>query len=1002
MGTLNEKLEYLSQTKEYIKEAIISKGQPVSSSDTFRSYASKISAIDTVNNEDPITVNPTTSSQTVTPDQNHTGLSSVTVSGVTSAIDANIQAGNIKKDVQILGVTGTLEDIPAVVESLSITPTTSAQSFTPTSGVDGYAPVTVSAVDSSIDANITAGNIKSGVEILGVEGTYAGESPNLQSKIARQNGVVTADSGYDGLSSVDIGVGQIGDTYEAVNKSGNNLNANDKVWLTYRQSTPDTSESLTGKEWTVFNYSNDDLLYLPSSSSNLYNLLTKTYTTVASSAYPQTIWYEDGKTYLQGTATKNIHFEADGSVETDWTSDGTYESQLSFINGRVRIWANSGSGYPHLYIDETHVAEGSYMIYYMSRGGSFCWEYNNKVYLITNCNFDKGQDGLALYVLDLDNKTFTRKSRISSPEATYEGNCYGLTSDKKYVIYSNYEKSAFVKINYSNDTISDATGSCGISLSVNYFSFYNPVGKYLVVQPTSITNAKDCILYKYNETNEVFDQQTDFKFPDTTISPSNKSVAINNTASVVTIYRYDNSSYTQYLDIFKYATNGGWVIVPYDTTVQDSLTGYAKSAISAGATGSVIVGTLIKPTLESLTVTPTTSAQTITPGTGVDGYDEVLVSAVTSAIDPDITPENIVEGINILGVTGTAEITTLDVTTPRLVVINNGTDGVAYSDNGGNTWSESEMPVTAEWRSIAFGNGRYVAVAEGSSNTVGAYSDDGINWTQTTMPSGNWYGICYGAGKFVSISYNSNSLAYSIDGINWTSITLTNSDNWNSMTYGNGAFVIVGKNYYAYSTDGITWVEDNLPLSNVTAYTQAGDNISVTILQNNTAFAYSEDITQGFSAGFLASDLKQNWYNLCYGGGTFLATVLGALEGGYITMISSNGTTWTKTVTTTSFLGEAGDHSYDLKTVRYDESIGKFVGLTRNGEYTFTAGTDGIWTVVENDPVLTGNSWNGMCYGEPVTGITTVDAMLNMINGENIPNHDELDDALHDLNGESA
>lgn len=37
-----DRLEYLKDTKDAIKAAIISKGQPVSDSDTFRSYASKI------------------------------------------------------------------------------------------------------------------------------------------------------------------------------------------------------------------------------------------------------------------------------------------------------------------------------------------------------------------------------------------------------------------------------------------------------------------------------------------------------------------------------------------------------------------------------------------------------------------------------------------------------------------------------------------------------------------------------------------------------------------------------------------------------------------------------------------------------------------------------------------------------------------------------------------------------------------------------------------------
>lgn len=52
---------------------------------------------------------PTTTEQDITPDTGYTGLSKVTVAAVTSAIDSNIIAENIKKDVTILGVTGTYE-----------------------------------------------------------------------------------------------------------------------------------------------------------------------------------------------------------------------------------------------------------------------------------------------------------------------------------------------------------------------------------------------------------------------------------------------------------------------------------------------------------------------------------------------------------------------------------------------------------------------------------------------------------------------------------------------------------------------------------------------------------------------------------------------------------------------------------------------------------------------------------------------------------------------------
>ena len=60
-------------------------------------------------NNQNITVTPTVTQQVFTADQDHTGLGTVTVNAVTSSIDQNITTENIKKDVTILGVTGSYE-----------------------------------------------------------------------------------------------------------------------------------------------------------------------------------------------------------------------------------------------------------------------------------------------------------------------------------------------------------------------------------------------------------------------------------------------------------------------------------------------------------------------------------------------------------------------------------------------------------------------------------------------------------------------------------------------------------------------------------------------------------------------------------------------------------------------------------------------------------------------------------------------------------------------------
>ena len=72
-----------------------------------------------------------------------------------------------------------VEDVPAVVEPVTVNPTTSQQVIEPKEGVDGFNKVTVEAVDDSIDSNIAPENIKKDVTILGVTGEYEGESPEV-------------------------------------------------------------------------------------------------------------------------------------------------------------------------------------------------------------------------------------------------------------------------------------------------------------------------------------------------------------------------------------------------------------------------------------------------------------------------------------------------------------------------------------------------------------------------------------------------------------------------------------------------------------------------------------------------------------------------------------------------------------------------------------------------------------------------------------------------------
>lgn len=49
-----------------------------------------------------------------------------------------------------------------------------------------------------------------------------------------------------------------------------------------------------------------------------------------------------------------------------------------------------------------------------------------------------------------------------------------------------------------------------------------------------------------------------------------------------------------------------------------------------------------------------------------------------------------------------------------------------------------------------------------SSTTAAAYSTDGVNWIQTTLPANaDWRSVAYGGGKFVAVAQSSNIAACS-------------------------------------------------------------------------------------------------------------------------------------------------------------------------------------------------------------------------------------------------
>lgn len=117
---------------------------------------------------DSKTVDSSTVSQTVTSSED--GLSSVTVNPYvldSKTVDSSTVQQVITSDEDGLS---SVTVNPYVLDTKTVD--ASINQITVNSSADGLSSVTVNAVTSSIDSNITAGNIKNGTTILGVTGTY--------------------------------------------------------------------------------------------------------------------------------------------------------------------------------------------------------------------------------------------------------------------------------------------------------------------------------------------------------------------------------------------------------------------------------------------------------------------------------------------------------------------------------------------------------------------------------------------------------------------------------------------------------------------------------------------------------------------------------------------------------------------------------------------------------------------------------------------------------------
>lgn len=255
------------------------------------------------------------------------------------------------------------------------------------------------------------------------------------------------------------------------------------------------------------------------------------------------------------------------------------------------------------------------------------------------------------------------------------------------------------------------------------------------------------------------------------------------------------------------------------------------------------------------------------------------------------------------------------------------------------------LPTTG-WVSVAYGNGKYIAI---TSTGATASSVNGSVWTTgTALPTGTYSEIFFGGGFFYALASDSNSIAYSVDGVSWTPGSTTLGGGHIDIAYGNNIYIALQATSSAAASstiNGSTWNPVTLPTVaswKAIAYSNIGTWVAIAGSNSNIA-AYSND--NGTTWTQVALPSSANWISVKWGNGRFVAISTGSSAAAY----SFDGVTWTaSTMPVTSA----------WQQITYGQGTFFVVGT---GTTTALSSPDGVvWT---QRTLSTTGSWASVAFG---------------------------------------
>lgn len=146
-----------------------------------------------------------------------------------------------------------------------------------------------------------------------------------------------------------------------------------------------------------------------------------------------------------------------------------------------------------------------------------------------------------------------------------------------------------------------------------------------------------------------------------------------------------------------------------------------------------------------------------------------------------------------------------------------------FTSPDGNSWTQRTSPdTTSAWRSITWGDGKFVAVADLGTNRI-MTSTDGTTWVaNAALATDAWRSVTYSPelDLFVAVATSgTNRVMTSPDGTTWTPRTAAEANSWTNITWSpeRDLFVAVatdGANRVMTSPNGIDWTARSASAAN--------------------------------------------------------------------------------------------------------------------------------------------------------------------------------------------